>query len=138
MSIEINFDSFDFEEIDKYSRSSTSQTTSIEPVFHEAIFYKAGGAILSNRTYSLKKETSETAMKTKKVMHTNFGGISNFSGEIGGKISWGGENGVQATGYAQGSASDDKGNTAEITVEINSDGTGSASASLIREEDKDS
>ncbi len=55
--------------------------------------------------------------------------------EIGGTISWGGEKGVEISGYASGSASDDNGNTADVTVEVNSDGTGSATVSVSHDED---
>lgn len=61
-----------------------------------------------------------------------------MSGEVGGTITWGGEAGIQASGYVSGNASDNNGNKVDITVEVKSDGSGSATASASHEGKTDS
>jgi hypothetical protein len=58
-----------------------------------------------------------------------------FDAKLGIDISWGGDKGTEASGYVSGSASDDKGNEAELKVEVNSDGSGSANISASHHED---
>ena len=60
--------------------------------------------------------------------------MGNVTAEIGATISWGGGDGVQASGRVSGSVSDDNGNKADVKVEIKSDGSGSASVSASHEE----
>lgn len=64
--------------------------------------------------------------------------LSNVKGEAGVTITWGGENGTEISGYASGSASDDRGNKAGVTFEINDDGSGKASVSASHEHSTDS
>ena len=57
------------------------------------------------------------------------------SGEAGIKYEWGGKDGGGVSGYVSGSASDDKGNTAEVEVTVNSDGSGDATISVSHDEE---
>src|SRR5437879_7188440 len=45
--------------------------------------------------------------------------MNTISGEVGATISWGGDKGTEVSVYASGSASDDNGNKADVTVEVN-------------------
>ena len=49
--------------------------------------------------------------------------------EVGGKVSWGGKEGVEGGAYVKGEAHDDKGNYVKVEIEQNTDGTGTAAAS---------
>ncbi len=60
--------------------------------------------------------------------------MGSVSGEVGVSISWGGENGTEVSGHASGSVSDDNGNKAEVKVEVQSDGSGTASVSASHDE----
>ena len=107
-----------------------------EKSFHEAICTSSSGNPhrFIQATY-LNRPFSNIENKAQKIVQNHrIAPMGNVSGEIGGKISWGGEDGTQASGYVSGSASDDNGNTVEATVEVNSDGSGSASVSASHEE----
>jgi len=64
-------------------------------------------------------------MKTSIISSKKAGG----SAEVGAQISWGGPEGVECSGYIKGEIHDNEGNSAEIKVEQNDDGTGSATVS---------
>jgi hypothetical protein len=78
---------------------------------------------------------SELAQRMQRVAH----GMkiapreSETSGEVGGTWKWGGKGGPEFNGYLKGKVQDNKGNSAEVKVQQNSDGTGSATASAKHE-----
>ncbi len=112
-----------------------------EPVsiFHKDIFVPMGDRSCLDRPLFLRTELSalerrtESAARGDRCASMKVGG----SGEIGGIIEWGGEKGIEVSGYGKGSVHDDKGNSASVTVEQNSDGTGSARVSGKHSEDFD-
>jgi len=83
-------------------------------------------------SFSRDRRTSQVAQHNRITpMMSRAGG----SGDLGVDISWGGPNGVEASGHAKGEVHDDNGNYAELKAEQNSDGTGNVSISAGHKED---
>ncbi len=57
------------------------------------------------------------------------------SAEVGITVDWGASNGTKVSGYAKGSARDDRGNKAEASAEVKGDGSGSVTVSVSHTED---
>ena len=64
--------------------------------------------------------------------------MGKVSGEAGITFEWGGSNGSEVSGYVSGGASDDKGNKAEVKVEVKSDGSGNATVAVSHDKDSGS
>jgi hypothetical protein len=86
----------------------------------------------------LGRSIPNTGKRTSTIQGNKIATMSNVKGEAGVTITWGGENGTAISGYASGSASDDRGNKAGVTFEINDDGSGKASVSASHEHSSES
>lgn len=139
MSSEITFDSIDLDNISLYYSLSSSDGGISENSFHKAIYSPLESSSQTinknypNRPFSITESKTQRVAQNQMIIP-----VGNVKGEVGGTISWGGEDGVEISGYVSGSASDDRGNTASIEVEINSDGSGSATVSGSHDEDTNS
>jgi len=133
MSIELG--SVDFDDFDNYGNSFAADNAG--PKFHEAIFspdtncYRQFTRTVVHETNSLKPMMG---MQKAGGDHGKGGG---YSVEVGGEFDWGNGKGLEFNGYGKSEAYDGKGNSVEVHVERNSDGTGSAGFSMKHEEESD-
>ena len=139
MSFDVEFQSVDLDYLGECYGFLNFNMETPEKSFHEAICTSSGNPYRFIQATYLNRPLSNIDSKAQKIVQNHrIAPMGNINGEIGGKISWGGEDGVQASGYVSGSASDNNGNTVEATVEVNSDGSGNASVSASHEEKTDS
>lgn len=122
------------DDFDTFYESALSQPASPGERLHEAIFCISGSHFRFVRTASVENGESDIMQRIKRTSSNNGIAPMEVSGEIGGKISWGGENGVQGSGHVSGKASDDNGNKVDVKVEVNTDGSGNASITASHEE----
>jgi hypothetical protein len=105
---------------------------------------------LSTETYdsfflSTEREeqpSSKTDRKTRAVfennrLRTSSSVAASWGGQLDLEARWGGNDGVQGSIGASGKIEDDKGNSAELEVKQNSDGSGSANISVSHTEKED-
>lgn len=136
--------SVDFDEVSElgkyYESSYMPLKASLNTDFYKTIFSINDSSFLFNRTVISKNSLTEVDIKTMKIAHGDNCKFKpmDVSGEVGATVKWGGDKGTEVSGYASGSASDDDGNTVEITVEVNNDGSGSATVAASHEEKQDS
>ena len=134
MSSEISL--IDFDECDGYSRSPYSASTSNDSSFQERIFVHGSNFQGLARGVTLHIIRSNAEQRVQAAANNR--GIApmgaSVSGEVGVTVEWGGSKGTEVSGHASGSVSDDKGNAVDATVEVASDGSGSATVSASHEE----
>lgn len=136
MSSEISLSSVDFDEYERYYRSSFSPTTPSAINMHDRICVQVGNCSPYTKTVVLQTTRSEVEEKTQRIARQNGREIApmGVSGEAGVTIEWGSK-GTEVSAYVSGKASDDNGNQAEVKVEVNDDGSGSATVSVSHDED---
>ena len=122
----VSFDQIN--EYESYSLRSDNQQSSSN--LHEAIFPGEWCLRSLKHDVSLTSSPQKITNAAKIIAPLKAGG----SVELGGKIEWGGQNGIEISAYGKAEGHDDKGNTAEISVEQNSDGSGNATVSVSHEE----
>lgn len=129
---EVNLDYIELDAFERRDYFAAPQMPSSN--LHEGIVYPKNDFLPMTRTVTLVTERSGSDIKAQKVLQGSIAPMGSTSAEGGFTITWGGENGTEVSGYISGSASDNSGNTAEVTVEVNSDGSGSADVSVKHEE----
>lgn len=136
MFVDVDFQYVGSNYLEEFSEESDSNVKVSGKDFHENICSLSEHSPRLIKATHSNRQLSSLERKVHKIgEECRIAPTGNISGEIGGKISWGGEEGVQGSVYASGSASDDNGNKAEATVEVNSDGSGSATVSASHEEE---
>ncbi|MDP1609204.1 MAG: hypothetical protein Q8L98_07825 [Chlamydiales bacterium] len=131
MSIEVS--SADFNDFSQDFDDFFKPTALSIPEFHQAIFSWENGPFFSTKTFVPQEILSELAMKTQSMAREHHRG-SGASAEAGISCGWGGKDGIELSGYATGTVHDDKGNSAQVTVEQKSDGTGNVDVSVRHDE----
>ena len=137
MSYEVNFSSGDSNEFDQYYDASISESIAQSANMHQIPFSSVHSSFVLHQIRVQRRNESEMEQRIQAAVRTV--GLKTLakgiSGEAGIKWEWGGNEGSGLSGYVSGSASDDKGNKAEVEVEVNSDGSGNVTASVSHEED---
>jgi hypothetical protein len=134
MSIEVSLSSVDF---DKYPGVSFASAAQYEEIFHERIFSQHPNCQVVTKITVLLTARSEVEERTEKASRNHVIRnipIKGVSAEAGVSIEWGGQKGTGVSGYVSGSAEDDRGNKAEVKVEVNDDGSGKASVVVGHDE----
>ncbi|MBI5273047.1 MAG: hypothetical protein HY861_03590 [Chlamydiia bacterium] len=100
--------------------------------YHETIFSQEScsrpfkkEAIVCSNLAGIEAKVQRSVGRKKEVAPMGVEG----SVEAGGTVSWGGEKGVEISGYGKGEVHDDNGNYAKGEVRQDSDGKGSATVS---------
>ena len=133
--------SVDFDQLDPFfenpSRASLSSELGMHKVlmsWQENVSHSLKGRVGSQEIVdsSLDVQRVESFKRKTKPFMAMAGGSGKV--EAGVTIRWGGENGVEASGYGKAEVHDDNGNRVAFEVEQKSDGTGSMTASVQREE----
>lgn len=131
MCTEIGSNSGDFDvshfELDKPSSAFPKSN------FHEHIFSQGNAckSFVQNVTLLRSLTASEKRVEKASFVVTPLG----VSGEGGVTFTWGDDKGVQVSGHASASISDENGNSVEATIEVESDGSGKATISAKHEEE---
>jgi hypothetical protein len=129
---EISLNMVDLDTYERYEDFADSLKQ--ENTLHEGIFSPTCRISLTHRSITNLTNASGSDLKLQKVVQSTFR-ATGLSGEAGVTITWGSDKGAEVSGYVSGSASDDNGNTAQVTVEINDDGSGSADISVKHDEE---
>ena len=123
-------DSIDYDRSDIYSSERHSGSVKEEKDFGVAIFRGGGrkGVLPISASFPFKSQQSIEDVGKKFLRLDASGKV-----EVGGKISWGGDKGVEASGYGKAEVRDDRGSYAKVEIEQKSDGTGNATVSAGHE-----
>ena|SRR3990167_1617252 len=130
----ISFDSVDF---DKYDNLLPTEGSLSCTNYYEKILPQSNCSPIAVRKIVFQDTRSETDTKIQRIsFQSNIKlMMSKVSGEVGVTYEWGGKDGGEVNAHASASGSDDKGNTAEVKVEVNKDGSGSATV-IVRHDDE--
>jgi hypothetical protein len=123
----VDFDGYDVEFVSLCPPQEESNSA-----FHESIFSEPLTSRPLAKTVVPGDASSNLVSRTQQVAQTQgayLGARLEGSGEVGGRWRWGGPDGNQFSGYVKGEVRDDKGNSAQVQVTQNSDGTGEAAVS---------
>lgn len=132
MSYEVSFD--DVDRLCRYDGALAPLDTPAKNFdFHASICSQYNGRAVLAKSSVLNNHVTELEQRTQRA--ARIAPMGNVSGEAGVTVNWGGNDGPSIGGYVSGSASDDKGNSVDLTVEVNNDGTGSATVSASHDQD---
>ena len=125
-----------FDRYDQDYENSFGINNPIHSKFHEVIFYQQHDPRkLSNKDILQTYRTDVTDRTNCVAQKRNIVPMeSTVQGEVGGKISWGGNNGIEASAYAKIDAHNTKGDYAQIQIEQKNDGRGNATVAAGHKE----